>query len=49
MTWTDQLNGDAVAWLLEPETPAARHLALRDLLVAPPAAGALLAGRHHAQ
>ena len=46
MTWTDQLNGDAVAWLLEPETPAARHLALRDLLDAPPDDGDLLAARH---
>ena len=48
MTWTDQLNGDAVAWLLEPETPAARPLALRPLRDAPPGAGAQLAARPHA-
>jgi hypothetical protein len=36
MPWTDPFNRAAVAWLLEPETPAARYLALRDLLGAPP-------------
>ncbi len=36
MAWQDQLRGDSVAWLLEPEEPAVRHLALRDLLDRPP-------------
>jgi hypothetical protein len=35
MSWQDQLNGDSVAWLLESEEPAIRHLALRDLLDRP--------------
>ena len=32
MAWQDQLNGDSLAWLLEPESPGVRYLALRDLL-----------------
>jgi hypothetical protein len=32
MPWTDQLNGDPVAWLLEYPSPDVRYLALRDLL-----------------
>jgi hypothetical protein len=32
MTWQTQLNGDSLTWLLEPENPAVRYLALRDLL-----------------
>lgn len=31
MPWLNQLSGDPLAWLLEPEEPAARCLALRDL------------------
>jgi hypothetical protein len=31
MSWQDQLNGDSLAWLLEPESPGVRYLALRDL------------------
>ncbi len=31
MSWQDQLKGDSIAWLLEPEAPEARYLALRDL------------------
>jgi hypothetical protein len=30
--WQDQLNGDSLAWLLEPDSPGVRYLALRDLL-----------------
>jgi hypothetical protein len=32
MSWQDQLRGDSIAWLLEPENPGVRYLALRDLL-----------------
>jgi hypothetical protein len=32
MSWQDQLKGDSLSWLLEPETPGVRYLALRDLL-----------------
>ncbi len=34
-TWTRRLNADPLPWLLEPETPAVRHLALRQLLDRP--------------
>lgn len=32
MSWQDQLNGDSLSWLLEPDSPGVRYLALRDLL-----------------
>lgn len=32
MGWQDQLNGDSLTWLLEPDSPGVRYLALRDLL-----------------
>jgi hypothetical protein len=32
MSWQAQLKGDSLAWLLEPDTPGMRYLALRDLL-----------------
>jgi hypothetical protein len=32
MSWQDQLNGDAINWLLELDSPGVRYLALRDLL-----------------
>lgn len=35
MNWQKQLNGDSVSWLLEPENPGVRYLALRDLLDTP--------------
>jgi hypothetical protein len=35
MSWQDQLKGDSLAWLLEPDSPGARYLALRDLLDVP--------------
>lgn len=31
MTWQDQLHGDPLSWLLAPEEPGVRYLALRDL------------------
>ncbi len=35
MSWQAQLNGDSVAWLLDPDSPGARYLALRDLMDCP--------------
>ncbi|HEY3312915.1 MAG TPA: hypothetical protein VGK00_14845 [Anaerolineales bacterium] len=35
MSWSNQVNGDPLAWLLEPENPGVRYLALRDLLDRP--------------
>ena len=35
MAWQDQLKGDSVSWLLEPDDPGVRYLALRDLLERP--------------
>jgi hypothetical protein len=35
MSWQEQLNGDSLSWLLEPEDPGVRYLALRDLLECP--------------
>ena len=32
MPWQDQLKGDSLSWLLEPDAPGVRYLALRDLL-----------------
>ena len=32
MTWLEQVNGNPLSWLLEPENPGVRYLALRDLL-----------------
>lgn len=36
MAWQAQLNGDPLSWLLEPDSPGVRYLALRDLLDADP-------------
>ena len=36
MSWKNQLRADSVPWLLEPEDPGVRYLALRDLLRFPP-------------
>jgi hypothetical protein len=36
MSWQEQLNGDPMTWLLEPDNPGVRYLALRDLLDLPP-------------
>ena len=35
MSWQEQLNGDALSWLLEDNEPNVRYLALRDLLERP--------------
>ena len=35
MAWQDQLKGDSLAWLLEPDSPGVRYLVLRDLLDRP--------------
>ena len=35
MSWQAELNGDPLPWLLEPDSPGARYLALRDLLDLP--------------
>ncbi len=32
MSWKNQLHKDSLPWLLEPESPGVRYLALRDLL-----------------
>ncbi|MCQ3938273.1 MAG: nitrogen fixation protein NifH [Chloroflexi bacterium] len=32
MSWQTQLRGDSLAWLLEPDSPGVRYLALRDLV-----------------
>jgi hypothetical protein len=32
MSWQTQLRGDSVSWLLEPDSPGVRYLALRDLV-----------------
>lgn len=45
MSWQNQLNGDPVSWLLEPENPGVRYLALRDLLDEPQDDPELVAAR----
>lgn len=45
MSWQDQLRGDSLTWLLEPESPGVRYLALRHLLDLPPDDPQLLAAR----
>ena len=35
MSWQTELNGDPLPWLLAPDSPGARYLALRDLLDLP--------------
>jgi len=32
MSWREQLKGDSLSWLLEPESPGVRYLALRNLV-----------------
>jgi hypothetical protein len=51
MLWQNQLNGDSLPWLLEPDDSGAAHLALADLLDKPPSdadfrAAQLRAHRH---
>jgi hypothetical protein len=45
MSWQDQLKGDSLTWLLEPEMPGARYLAMRHLLDLPPDDPQLLGAR----
>ncbi len=45
MSWQDQLKGDSLIWLLEPDDPGVRYLALRDLLDRPAADPELAAAR----
>ncbi len=35
MTWQDELKDDPIPWLLEPDAPGVRYLAMRDLLDLP--------------
>ncbi len=49
MSWQDQLEGDSLSWLLEPENPTVRFLALRDLLDRPANDPDLLAARDAAR
>ena len=35
MSWRQQIKGDPLPWLLEPDSPGARYLAMRDLLDLP--------------
>jgi len=48
MSWQDGLQGDALPWLLEPESPGVRYLALRDLLRRPADDAELVAARRAA-
>lgn len=45
MPWRDQLRGDSLSWLLEPDTPGVRYLALRDLLDRPASDPELIAAQ----
>ncbi|MCG8350259.1 MAG: hypothetical protein MI924_21035 [Chloroflexales bacterium] len=45
MTWQEQLNGDALTWLLERDNPGVRYLALRDVLELPSNHNELLAAK----
>jgi hypothetical protein len=35
MSWRQQIKGDPLPWLLEPDSPGARYLAMRDMLDLP--------------
>jgi hypothetical protein len=48
MAWQDQIKGDPLPWLLEPESPGVRYLALRDLFDLPQADPQLSAARRAA-
>jgi hypothetical protein len=48
MSWQTQLNGDPLTWLLEPESPGVRYLAMRDLLDVPQDDPEFLAARRRA-
>ncbi len=36
MNWQNQLHGDSINWVLEPDNPGARYLAMREILDLPP-------------
>jgi hypothetical protein len=48
MAWQDELKGDSLGWLLEPDDPGVRYLALRDLLDRPADDATLLAAQQAA-
>jgi hypothetical protein len=48
MSWQSELTGDPLPWLLEPDSPGARYLALRDLLDLPQYDHELVAARQAA-
>ncbi len=48
MNWQDQPKGEPVSWLLEPEDPGVKYLALRDLLDRPHDDPELVLARHEA-
>lgn len=48
MSWREQLNGDPLSWLLEPDTSGVRYLTLRDLLDRPADDPELVAAREAA-
>jgi hypothetical protein len=48
MPWQHELNGDPLPWLLAPDDPGVRYLALRDLLDRPAHDPELLAARRQA-
>ncbi|MHB0875870.1 MAG: nitrogen fixation protein NifH [Anaerolineae bacterium] len=48
MAWQAKVNGDPLAWLLEPENPGVRYLALRDLVDLPPSDPAMAEARREA-
>ena len=45
MSWEEQLYGDTLSWLLEPDNPGVRYLAMRDLLDFPTDDSELLAAK----
>lgn len=45
MSWQHALRGDSLSWLLEPDVPGVRYLALRDLLDVPEGHPDLVAAR----
>ena len=45
VSWQAQLKGDSLSWLLEPDSPGARYLALRDVVGADEAGAELRTSR----
>ncbi len=48
MSWSTQLRGDSVSWLLEADNPGVRYVAMRDLLDLPAGDSALKSARKKA-